>query len=156
MLTPGCSRSGLTHCGFWGRGTKVSAKPILSQRWDPTYMLGITTLVLFQNALRLFTTFIKQKKQGTSRGQNYRWRTDHTENLDQPTDPNDPFRITFSNPPPKLELHSLILDFSAVSFLDISAVKGLKAVQLNQFTSSLSSLSFMEERTADHVLPRLS
>lgn len=30
---------------------------------------------------------------------------------------------------PRVDLHSLILDFSAVSFLDISAVKGLKMVQ---------------------------
>lgn len=30
---------------------------------------------------------------------------------------------------PKVDLHSLILDFSAVSFLDISALKGLKTVQ---------------------------
>lgn len=30
---------------------------------------------------------------------------------------------------PGVDLHSLILDFSAVSFMDISAVKGLKMVQ---------------------------
>ncbi|TWW65009.1 Chloride anion exchanger [Takifugu flavidus] len=29
---------------------------------------------------------------------------------------------------PKLDLHSLILDFAAVSFLDISALKGLKTM----------------------------
>lgn len=29
---------------------------------------------------------------------------------------------------PKIDLHSLILDFSAVSFVDISGVKGLKTV----------------------------
>lgn len=29
---------------------------------------------------------------------------------------------------PRVDLHSLILDFSAVSFMDISAVKGLKMV----------------------------
>lgn len=31
---------------------------------------------------------------------------------------------------PRVDLHSLILDFSTVSFMDISAVKGLKMVQL--------------------------
>lgn len=30
---------------------------------------------------------------------------------------------------PRVDIHSLILDFSAVSFLDISSMKGLKAVQ---------------------------
>lgn len=30
---------------------------------------------------------------------------------------------------PRVDIHSLILDFSAISFLDISAVKGLKMVQ---------------------------
>lgn len=29
---------------------------------------------------------------------------------------------------PRVDIHSLILDFSAVSFLDISALKGLKMV----------------------------
>lgn len=29
---------------------------------------------------------------------------------------------------PRVDIHSLILDFSAVSFIDISAVKGLKMV----------------------------
>lgn len=29
---------------------------------------------------------------------------------------------------PRVDVHSLILDFSAVSFIDISAVKGLKMV----------------------------
>lgn len=29
---------------------------------------------------------------------------------------------------PRVDVHSLILDFAAVSFLDISALKGLKAV----------------------------
>lgn len=31
---------------------------------------------------------------------------------------------------PRVDIHSLILDFSAVSFLDISAIKGLKTVQI--------------------------
>lgn len=30
---------------------------------------------------------------------------------------------------PRVDIHSLILDFSTVSFLDISAMKGLKTVQ---------------------------
>ena len=30
---------------------------------------------------------------------------------------------------PRVELHSLVLDFAAVSFLDISALKGLKTVR---------------------------
>lgn len=37
---------------------------------------------------------------------------------------------------PKLDLHSLILDFAAVSFLDISALKGLKTVSFNVDNSS--------------------
>ncbi|GLD48060.1 chloride anion exchanger-like protein [Lates japonicus] len=55
------------------------------------------------------------------------------EELDQPTDLKGlPFRMDWnaelpSNVDvPRVDLHSLILDFSAVSFLDISAMKGLK------------------------------
>uniref|UniRef100_A0A8C4IK44 STAS domain-containing protein n=1 Tax=Dicentrarchus labrax TaxID=13489 RepID=A0A8C4IK44_DICLA len=55
------------------------------------------------------------------------------EELDLPTDLKDlPFRMDWNAelPPnisvPRVDLHSLILDFSAVSFLDISALKGLK------------------------------
>ncbi|XP_072233158.1 chloride anion exchanger-like [Leuresthes tenuis] len=53
--------------------------------------------------------------------------------LDLPIDVKDlPFRINwnadfpFKASVPRVDLHSLILDFSAVSFLDISALKGLK------------------------------
>nr|XP_046234750.1 chloride anion exchanger-like [Scatophagus argus] len=55
------------------------------------------------------------------------------EQLDQPTDLNDlRFRMDWNVelPPninvPRVDIHSLILDFSAVSFVDISAQKGLK------------------------------
>ncbi|XP_059182370.1 chloride anion exchanger-like [Centropristis striata] len=55
------------------------------------------------------------------------------EELDQPTDFKDlPFRMDWNAElpahisVPRVDLHSLILDFSAVSFLDISALKGLK------------------------------
>lgn len=34
---------------------------------------------------------------------------------------------------PRVDLHSLILDFSTVSFVDISGVKGLKMVQHQNF-----------------------
>ncbi|XP_041820353.1 solute carrier family 26 member 3 [Chelmon rostratus] len=57
----------------------------------------------------------------------------NTEELDLPTDVKDlPFRIDWNAKfpanisVPRVDLHSLILDFSAVSFLDISALKGLK------------------------------
>ncbi|KAM9334600.1 chloride anion exchanger-like [Symphorus nematophorus] len=53
--------------------------------------------------------------------------------LDLPTDVKDlPFRMDWNAElpadinVPRVDLHSLILDFSAVSFLDISAMKGLK------------------------------
>lgn len=56
--------------------------------------------------------------------------------LDLPTDVKDPsFHIYYNDGLPSnitvpgVDLHSLILDFSAVSFMDISAVKGLKMVQ---------------------------
>ncbi|XP_040004354.1 chloride anion exchanger-like [Xiphias gladius] len=55
------------------------------------------------------------------------------EELDLPTDFKDlPARIDWNAPlpaniiVPRVDLHSLILDFSAVSFLDISGLKGLK------------------------------
>lgn len=57
------------------------------------------------------------------------------EELDMPTNLKDlPVRIDWNaHLPvniaiPKVDLHSLILDFAAVSFLDISALKGLKTV----------------------------
>nr|XP_015811408.2 chloride anion exchanger [Nothobranchius furzeri] len=59
----------------------------------------------------------------------------NVEDLDQPTDFNDlpacidwdaelPANIII----PRIEIHSLVLDFAAVSFLDISAVNGLKTL----------------------------
>ncbi|KAK1334989.1 hypothetical protein QTO34_004565 [Cnephaeus nilssonii] len=57
------------------------------------------------------------------------------EELNQPINTTDlPFHIDWNaNLPlniavPKIELHSLILDFSAVSFLDVSSMRGLKAI----------------------------
>lgn len=57
------------------------------------------------------------------------------EDLDKPTDYSDlPMQVNWSAElpanirVPPVNIHSLILDFSVVSFLDISALKGLKAV----------------------------
>lgn len=57
------------------------------------------------------------------------------EELDLPTDFKDlPTRINWNAElpanimVPKVDIHSLILDFAAVSFLDISALKGLRTV----------------------------
>uniref|UniRef100_G1PWQ6 Solute carrier family 26 member 3 n=1 Tax=Myotis lucifugus TaxID=59463 RepID=G1PWQ6_MYOLU len=57
------------------------------------------------------------------------------EELNQPVNTTDlPFQIDWNaNLPlniavPKIELHSLILDFSAVSFLDVSSMRGLKSI----------------------------
>ncbi|KAM5303619.1 chloride anion exchanger isoform 1-T1 [Glossophaga mutica] len=57
------------------------------------------------------------------------------EELNQPINTTDlPFQIDWNaNLPlnivvPKIELHSLILDFSAVSFLDVSSMRGLKTI----------------------------
>ncbi len=58
------------------------------------------------------------------------------EDLDEPTDYSDlPIQVNWNAElpgnirVPSVNIHSLILDFSAVSFLDISALKGLKAVR---------------------------
>uniref|UniRef100_A0A2K6TDQ5 Solute carrier family 26 member 3 n=1 Tax=Saimiri boliviensis boliviensis TaxID=39432 RepID=A0A2K6TDQ5_SAIBB len=54
--------------------------------------------------------------------------------LDQPINTTDlPFQIDWNDLPlnievPKISLHSLILDFSAVSFLDVSSMRGLKSI----------------------------
>ncbi|KAB0376229.1 hypothetical protein FD755_012872 [Muntiacus reevesi] len=60
---------------------------------------------------------------------------DKIEELDQPINTTDlPFQIDWNaNLPlniavPKINLHSLILDFSAVSFLDVSSMRGLKTI----------------------------
>ncbi|XP_069485255.1 chloride anion exchanger [Ambystoma mexicanum] len=62
------------------------------------------------------------------------------EELDQPTYTADlPIHIDWNSDlpnnmvVPKIDIHSLILDFSAVSFLDLSATKGIKSV-LKEFT----------------------
>ncbi|XP_006859336.1 PREDICTED: chloride anion exchanger [Chrysochloris asiatica] len=62
------------------------------------------------------------------------------EELDQPINTADlPFQIDWNGDlplnivVPKISLHSLILDFSAVSFLDISSMRGLKTI-LQEFT----------------------
>ena len=64
------------------------------------------------------------------------------EELDLPTDFKDlPSRIDWNAElpanivVPRVDLHSLILDFAAVSFLDISALKGLKTVSCS-FTAA--------------------
>ncbi|XP_056311613.1 solute carrier family 26 member 3, tandem duplicate 2 [Danio aesculapii] len=58
----------------------------------------------------------------------------NADDLDQPTDYSDlPIQINWNSElpanisVPPVNIHSLILDFSAVSFIDISAIKGLKA-----------------------------
>ncbi|XP_068406016.1 chloride anion exchanger [Eschrichtius robustus] len=60
---------------------------------------------------------------------------DNIEELDQPINTTDlPFQIDWNADlpvnivVPKINLHSLILDFSAVSFLDISSMRGLKTI----------------------------
>lgn len=57
------------------------------------------------------------------------------EELDQPVDTRDlPMQINWNSdlPPnitvPRVDIHSVILDFSAVSFLDVSAMRVLKEV----------------------------
>lgn len=88
----------------------------------------MTTLQLSQKSFEP-PTFIKQEG----------LRTNQADDLDLPTDlKGRPIKINWGDPPPQVsvpgvDIHSLILDFSAVSFLDISAVKGLKAVQLSHF-----------------------
>lgn len=58
------------------------------------------------------------------------------EDLDKPTDYSDlPIQLNWNAElpaniqVPPVNIHSLVLDFSAVSFLDISALKGLQAVR---------------------------
>uniref|UniRef100_A0A5G2QDT9 Solute carrier family 26 member 3 n=1 Tax=Sus scrofa TaxID=9823 RepID=A0A5G2QDT9_PIG len=60
---------------------------------------------------------------------------DKIEELDQPINTTDlPFQIDWNADlpvnivVPKISLHSLILDFSAVSFLDVSSMRGLKTI----------------------------
>ncbi|XP_031725654.1 solute carrier family 26 member 3 isoform X1 [Anarrhichthys ocellatus] len=91
-------------------------------------------------ALREIKKLLKKEDDVTERGLRdlFRQRTDGSrmdaEELDQPSDLKHlPFRMDWraelpgNDTVPRVDLHSLILDFSAVSFLDISALKGLKA-----------------------------
>lgn len=68
------------------------------------------------------------------------------EELDLPTDFKDlPARINWNAElpaniiVPRVDIHSLILDFAAVSFLDISALKGLKTVSCS-FTAATEAI----------------
>uniref|UniRef100_A0A8C9QQ56 Solute carrier family 26 member 3, tandem duplicate 2 n=1 Tax=Scleropages formosus TaxID=113540 RepID=A0A8C9QQ56_SCLFO len=73
------------------------------------------------------------------------------EDLDQPIDFKDlPIQINWNRElpaniiVPKVDVHSLILDFAAVSFIDISALKGLKTVIL-----------FVLKQTGMYILEKL-
>ncbi|XP_068573200.1 solute carrier family 26 member 3 isoform X2 [Cebidichthys violaceus] len=87
-------------------------------------------------ALRKIKKLLKKEDDVTERGLRdvFCQTTDGTdEALDRPSDLKDlPFRMDWRGElpgdvtVPRVDLHSLILDFSAVSFLDISALKGLK------------------------------
>lgn len=68
----------------------------------------------------------------------------NVEELDLPTNFKDlPTRIDWNAElpadivVPRVDVHSLVLDFAAVSFLDISGLKGLKTVSFN--TSKFNS-----------------
>lgn len=85
--------------------------------------------------------------QNTSRGP-IKESEDESDNeeLDQPTDFNDlPARIDWNAmlpaniTVPRVDLHSLVLDFAAVSFLDISGLSGLKTVSFIIHDSRRSS-----------------
>uniref|UniRef100_A0A8C8K722 STAS domain-containing protein n=1 Tax=Oncorhynchus tshawytscha TaxID=74940 RepID=A0A8C8K722_ONCTS len=72
------------------------------------------------------------------------------EELDQPTDFKDlPVQVNWNSElpanihVPRVDVHSLILDFSAVSFLDISALKGLKAVKQNYSVTTLGNVGMI-------------
>ena len=86
------------------------------------------------------------------------------EELDQPIDTTDlPFQIDWNvDLPvnitvPKISLHSLILDFSAVSFLDVSSMRGLKTVTtffLNEHNQSVAKgekLYMRKDAPLDHT-----
>lgn len=67
---------------------------------------------------------------------------------DLPADLKDlPFRVDWNAElagnigVPRVDIHSLILDFSAVSFLDISALKGLKMVSRHSGCSYILELN---------------
>lgn len=74
---------------------------------------------------------MRQPSIDTSEDNNY-----SEEGLDQPIDFSGiPIQVNWNTElpanisVPAVNIHSLVLDFSAVSFLDISAIKGLKAVK---------------------------
>lgn len=74
---------------------------------------------------------MRQPSIDTSEDNNY-----SVEGLDQPIDFSGiPIQVNWNTElpanisVPAVNIHSLVLDFSAVSFLDISAIKGLKAVK---------------------------
>ncbi|XP_034382703.1 chloride anion exchanger-like [Cyclopterus lumpus] len=91
-------------------------------------------------ALRKIKKLLQKTEDGVTEkglGESFRQTTDESrmdvKELDQPSDLSGlPFRMDWrAGLPadvsvPRVDLHSLILDFSAVSFLDISALKGLK------------------------------
>lgn len=71
------------------------------------------------------------------------------EELDLPTDFKDlPVRVDWNADlpanivVPRVDVHSLILDFAAVSFLDISALKGLKTVR-RSLTAATEAVCFI-------------
>lgn len=74
------------------------------------------------------------------------------ESLDQPTDFSDlPIQVNWNTElpanisVPPVNMHSLVLDFSAVSFLDISALRGLKMVKMAYYEILFISLGLVSE-----------
>lgn len=79
------------------------------------------------------------------------------EELDLPTDFRDlPTRIDWSADlpaniaVPRVDVHTVILDFAAVSFLDISALKGLKTVSWS-FTAANVTLHSLRVQFLTHL-----
>lgn len=77
------------------------------------------------------------------------------EELDMPIDFKDlPVRVDWNADlpanisVPKLDIHSLILDFAAVSFLDISALKGLKTVSFFSFSAPAIAVFFISAESS--------
>lgn len=83
------------------------------------------------------------------------------ESLDQPTDFSGlPIQVNWNTElpanisVPPVNMHSLVLDFSAVSFLDISALKGLKTVSKMAYYEIQHTVNFHSLRWSEipHLL----
>lgn len=139
----------------WEEYPKQStSNPVADQSSNPSYRNSCVSMTTHIFTVRIMISVITSLLQKgficTSDGfkdSDEELDNNQIEELDQPINTTDlPFEIDWNADLPlnitipKISLHSLILDFSAVSFLDISSMRGLRTVICVSLVESMNQL----------------